>query len=220
MARYRDRAAAAEALIGQLPDDIGADWLVLALPRGGVPVGAPIARHLGASFDVLILRKVGAPGNPELALAAVTGPGPDQIAYNDALCVQLGMDHARVHAFAAPQIEEVARREALWRGARPAQPLQGRKVLIVDDGMATGTTMAAAVQAVRAGGATRIAVAVPVALGDALDALRDRDLTVICPWPDAPLGGVGQAYAAFPQVSDEVVRAALEDAASGSGTAP
>lgn len=210
--RYRDRVDAAEALIRALPDEIGADWLVLALPRGGMPVAEVIARHLGAALDVLILRKVGAPGNPELALAAVTGPGADEIVVNEEVRVGVGLDLARVRRLAAPAIAEVARRAAAWRGVRPLVPIRGRKVLIVDDGIATGTTMAAAIKAVRAAGAGVVALACPVALGGALAPFAGQGLTIICPWPEAPLGGVGQAYERFDQVTDEAVRRALERA--------
>lgn len=209
MALFHDRDAAAQALIPLLPPELDRDWLVLALPRGGVPIAAALARHLGATLDLMLVRKVGVPGDPELALAAVTGPGPDERAVNHGLRESLGLTEADVDRLARPEIAEIARRRALW--AAPGLPLAGRKVLIVDDGMATGATLRAAVEAARRQGAARIGVALPVALGRSLGQLHDVS-PVICPHPSVDLGGVGAAYADFPQVPDTEVTRLLAEA--------
>lgn len=203
MAIFRDRAQAAEELIRLLPADVGKDWLILALPRGGVPVAAPLARHLGGVLDLMIVRKVGTPGNPELALAAVTGPGPTEIVINESLRDMLGLADEDVLQLARPEVEEIVRRRKLW--AAPGLPLAGRAVLLVDDGMATGTSLRAAIGAAAAQGARRIGVALPVALGDSLHKLPGGLSPVICPYPSAELSAVGAAYDFFPQVSDEEV---------------
>lgn len=212
MAFFRDRAEAAEVLIRLLPAGVGKDWLVLALPRGGVPVAAPLARHLGAALDLLIVRKVGTPGNPELALAAVTGPEHTEIAVHEGLRDMLGLTDDDVARLARPEVEEIARRRKLW--AAPGFPLAGRSVLIVDDGMATGTTLRAAISAASAQGARQIGVALPVALGSSLRQLPSGLSPVICPHPSADLSAVGAAYDHFPQVSDQEVADTLSAMAS------
>lgn len=212
MACFADRLDAAEALIRALPPGIGPDWLVLALPRGGVPIAAAIARHLGADLDVILVRKVGAPGNRELALAAVTGPAPDQMVVNEAVRDMLAIDDEGLQALAAGPIREIEARRRRWCPEGRAFTIAGRDVLLVDDGVATGTTLAAALGAVRAQGARRIAVAVPVALGRALDPFRDHGVEIICPHPNAPFAGVGAAFATFPQVADDEVSRLLEKA--------
>lgn len=205
MALYHDRAEAAKRLIGLLPPEIGADWLVLGLPRGGVPIAAVLARHLGAALDVVVVRKVGVPGSPEVALAAVTGPGPDDLVANEDIAEALLLDPEDLRQIAQPQVEEVARRVAAWRAARPQVPLAGRNVLIVDDGLATGTTLAAALALVRRKGVRKIAVATPVALGDTYERFENMGVKMICPHPAAHLPSVGSAYDLFEQVSDAEV---------------
>lgn len=212
MAFFRDRADAAETLIRLLPPEVGKDWLVLALPRGGVPIAAALSRHLGAALDLILVRKVGLPGDPELALAAITGPGPDERAVNEGLCTTFGLTEADVTRLARPELDEIARRRTLW--AAPGLPLAGRKVLVVDDGMATGATLRAALAAVRRQGAAQIGVALPVALGHALRQLPADVAPVICPYPDAQLAGIGAAYREFPQVADSEVARLLSEAAA------
>lgn len=206
MAFFHDRAAAAQALIGLLPPEICADWVVLGLPRGGVPIAAAIARHLGAVLDVVIVRKVGVPGNPEVALAAVTGPEPGDLVVNDDLAEALLLAPGDLRRISQPQIAELARRVAAWRAVRPQVPLAGRDVLIVDDGLATGTTLAAALASLRKQGAHRIVAAVPVALANTCERFENMGIKMICPHPAAPLPSVGAAYERFDQVSDDEVR--------------
>lgn len=211
MKLYQNRDDAARTLIAELPPDLGPDWLVLGLPRGGVPIAAALAHHLKAPLDLLVVRKVGVPGQPELALAAVTGATDEALTENAALRRALGLSDERLRALARDAAADLEERRKRWTDGRPAPRLQGRKVLIVDDGAATGTTLAAAVDAVRRAGAAEVAVALPVALGGSLGKVADRVDHVICPMPDAPLHAVGQAYASFPQVSDEAVTRLLAE---------
>lgn len=203
MALFRDRDEAAEVLIRHLPAKIGKDWLILALPRGGVPIAAALARHLGATLDLLIVRKVGVPGDPELALAAVTGPGPQEMTVNEDLRAILGLSRDEVEDLARPEVEEIARRRKLW--AAPGLSLAGRRVLIVDDGAATGTTLRAALAAATRQGAWQVGVALPLALGHALRGLPGSVTPVICPHPAAAFPSVGAGYQHFPQVGDDEV---------------
>lgn len=209
--RYEDREDAARALIAELPPELGPEWLVLGLPRGGVPIAAALARHLGAPLDLLVVRKVGTPGQPELALAAVTGPGDADLIENPQVRRSLGLSDERLRALARDAAAQLEQRRRRWTGDRPEPRIEGRNVLLVDDGVATGTTLAAAVEALRRGGAARIAVAVPVALGRSLDRIAGRVDHVICPLPAAPFGAVSLAYDSFPQVGDEVVARLLAE---------
>jgi putative phosphoribosyl transferase len=202
---FKDRADAARQLIAALPPDIDRRWLVLGLPRGGVPIAADIARHLGGAFDILIVRKVGLPNNPELAVAAVTGPGPDQLAINRTLQDMLDLSELDIQALAVEPIREVEKRRRMWLEGRSPLPFIDRDVLIVDDGAATGTTLEAALTMVRRQGARAIAVAVPVALQGALDRLSMSGVRVICPHRSDRLYSISGAYRDFPQVTDQQV---------------
>jgi putative phosphoribosyl transferase len=209
MAFFRNRAQAAEELASLLPKQVGKDWLVLALPRGGVPIAAVLSRHLGAALDLVIVRKVGVPGNPELALAAVSGPGRTRMVLNDGLRDMLGLADEDIERLARPAVEEISRRRKLW--SAPGLPLADRSVLLVDDGIATGTSMRAAIEAVRAQGARQIGLVSPVALGSSLQALPNDLAFTVCPYPSAGLSAVGAAYDDFPQVSDAEVARMLSE---------
>ncbi|KAA9006708.1 phosphoribosyltransferase [Histidinibacterium aquaticum] len=202
---YRDRADAADHLIRQLSSDIDSTWLVLALPRGGVPIAAAIARHLGTDFDLLIVRKVGLPGHPELAVAAVTGAEPEDMAVNELVARYGGLSRDRLRELAAGPVREVEERRRRWKSAAASREITGRRVLLVDDGAATGTTLDAALSALRQQGAGEIAVALPVALRGALDHPSLEGVRVICPHSDADLPAVGCAYDGFAQTTDEEV---------------
>jgi len=181
--------------------------LVLGLPRGGVPVAAAVAAALGAPLDVLVVRKVGVPGQPELAMGAVAGGG---IEARNAQVLELLPDAARqFERVAAQERAEVARRERAYRGARPPLTLAGRCIVLVDDGIATGSTMEAAVRACRASGAQRIVVAAPVAAPEALAALRLLADEVVCLMEPAAFVAVGRWYDSFPQLEDDDVRRCL-----------
>lgn len=189
--------------------------MVLALPRGGVPLAARIARHLGAQLGLIVVRKVGAPGQPELALAAVTGPGPERMVVHEGVRTMLGVTDARLAGLAAGPVAEVARRNALWPD-ETGLSLDGRNVLIVDDGCATGTTLHAAINEAHLRGARRIAIALPLALGTALDRLPSGTGPMICPYPEAQMPAISMAYDSFPQLDDrDVARILRQFAGAG-----
>jgi putative phosphoribosyl transferase len=181
--------------------------VVLGLPRGGVPVAVGVARALGADLDVLVVRKVGVPTQPELAMGAV-GPGGVTVRNEDVLAMLPGAA-SRFEAVAAAERAEVARRERAFRGDRPPLVLTDRSAVLVDDGVATGATLRAAIAAARALGAARVVVAVPVASAEAVQMLEAEADEVICLEQPAYFMAVGQCYASFPQVSDAEVRTFL-----------
>src|SRR2546425_9501775 len=160
--RFRDRTEAGRLLATHLGAYAGRpDVLVLALPRGGVPVAYEVARALGAPLDVFLVRKLGVPGQEELAMGAIATGGVRVL--NDEVVAALHTPQATIEAVAAQEAQELARREQLYRGARPAPQVRGRTVLVVDDGLATGATMRAAVAALRQQQPGRLVVAVPAA---------------------------------------------------------
>ncbi|GMU54743.1 MAG: phosphoribosyltransferase [Candidatus Xenobia bacterium] len=198
--RYQAGRLLAEALL-EFRDR--PEVLVLALPRGGVPVAREVARALRAPLDVLVVRKVGVPWNPEFALGAVASGGA--LVLNERAAEQLDISRDELAQLVAVQQQEVARREHTFRGPRPPLQLTDRTVLLVDDGLATGSTMRAAVQAARQLGASWIVVAVPVAPPETLATLKREADQVVC--LDSPefFYAVGAFYADFTQVSDREV---------------
>lgn len=181
--------------------------LVLAIPRGGVVVGAGVARALGAPLDVIVPRKIGAPHNPELAVGAV-GPDGEVLVEEDHLRY-LGVSREYLAAETARQLGEIARRLRVYRGDRPAAEVRGRSVFVVDDGVATGLTMKVALRSVRSRGPSRLIVAVPVAPPHSwAELLREADQGVCLHQPE-PFYAVGQFYIDFEQTSDEEVKALL-----------
>ena len=182
--------------------------LVLGIPRGGVVVAARVASRLGVPLDVVVARKIGAPGNPELAVGAVA----DGVQAIDEPAVRrLGLDMAAVRAEAARQTVEVARRTAAYRQGMPPLSLAGRTAVLVDDGVATGWTCAAAASYTRRAGATRVLVAVPVGPPGLAERLRPVvDQVVVLVTPD-PYHNVGQVYERFPQVDDDEVLRCLAE---------
>jgi putative phosphoribosyl transferase len=200
--RFSDRVEAGERLAEVLAGRVRPPVVVLAIPRGGVVVGARVADRLDAPMDVVVPRKVGAPGNPELAVGAVAA-GVEAI--DGEAIRRLGLDPAAVRAEAARQTAEVARRTAAYRRGRPPLDLAGRTAVLVDDGVATGWTSVAAARFTRRAGAARVLVAVPVGparLGERLRPVVDE--AVVLHTPD-PYLAVGQAYQHFPQVGDDEV---------------
>ena len=178
--RFRDRAEAGRVLAGSLGDYAARDdVLVLALPRGGVPVAFEVARALAAPLDVLIVRKLGVPGREELALGAIAGGGVQVV--NRRLVEALGMPMDRVDSIAARERQELERQERDYRRGREPPDLAGRSVILVDDGLATGATMLAAITVVRLQGAAHVVVAVPVAPRETCDALRRKADVVAVP---------------------------------------
>ncbi len=205
---FADRSEAgerlAEALVGE---GAGAD-LVLAVPNGGVAVAAPVARALGARVDVLVARKVGAPMQPELALGAVTRFG---VVWNQSLLDDLHLSETALAQAQMRAQRELERRERTFRAVRAAEPVRGRRVLLVDDGLATGATMAAAVEAVQSAGAASVGVAVPVATNDAVNRLRALGATVMALSVPPDFRAVGAFYDDFRPISDASCAALLRE---------
>jgi putative phosphoribosyl transferase len=207
--RFRDRAEAGRLLAERLLHLKGADPLVLALPRGGVPVAAPIATALGAPLDLLLVRKIGAPEQPELALGAVVEGEPPQTVVNEDVVEMLGVPPEVVRREAARQVAEIARRRSQWLQGRAPVAAHGRTVILVDDGIATGATMRAALLALERAGAARRVLAVPVAPPGAARALRPLcDEAVFLARP-LLFGSVDAHYEDFRQVEDAEVMALL-----------
>jgi predicted phosphoribosyltransferase len=181
--------------------------LVLALPRGGVPVGFEVARELGAPLDVFLVRKLGVPGYEELAMGAVATGGVRVL--NDEIVRGLGISEHQIDAAAARELQELAQRQRLYRGDRPLPDIAGRTVILVDDGLATGATMRAAIAAVRQQQPARIVVAVPTASPDTCEALKAEADDVVCAMTPEPFLAVGHWYEDFTQTTDDEVRELL-----------
>jgi putative phosphoribosyl transferase len=207
---YADRRDAGRLLASELLPHAQERPIVVALPRGGVPVAIEAARALAAPLEILAVRKLGAPGNPELAVGALAEDGTAVLDPRSASL--LGMTQAMVDATLAEEAEELRRRVERYRDGRPAIPVDGRTVIAIDDGMATGMTDLAAVRALRRRGARRVVVAVPVASAEAVSLLRDEADEVICPKVPRRLYGVGMWYADFAPISDEQVVELLVEA--------
>jgi len=211
--RFRDRIEAGRLLGEELRQRGyagGTDVIVLALPRGGVPVGYEVAKALHAPLDVFIVRKVGVPGHEELAMGAIASGGVKVV--NQDVLDMLRLPQAMFEAAARKELLEVERREREYRGNRPRPDLKDKTVILVDDGLATGSTMLAAVRAVALMGAERIVVAVPVAAVETCDAFRSEVDDVICAITPQPFHAVGIWYENFEQTSDEEVRRLLAKA--------
>jgi putative phosphoribosyl transferase len=209
---FHDRTSAGAQLARELESYRGDKPVVIALPRGGVPVAVEVAKHLGAPLDVLIVRKLGAPENPEYAMGAIAEGGEPWL--RQGALRELGVSPEELQRVIAAQQEEIRRRIVAYRQGRPAADVRGRTVLLVDDGVATGATMMAAVHALRAKGAARIIVAVPAASSSSAESLRQEADAVIAIIERDDFYAIGQWYEDFTQVSDEVVTRLL--AASGS----
>jgi putative phosphoribosyl transferase len=209
LARFRNRAQAGKLLAAGLGAK-GVDAVhrpgavVLGLPRGGVPVAYAVAMALALELDVLLVRKLGMPGQPEFAIGAI-GSGGVQV-LQPGVPGLMGVTQAQVDAIAAHELAEIARRERLYRQDRPEPALAGRDVILVDDGIATGSTMQAAVQVARGRGATRVVVAVPVAPPDTLAALAPLVDGLVCLAAPLRFRAVSQWYDSFDQTSDEEVQ--------------
>jgi len=205
---FEDRLEAGRELARLLATiDNPQDVVVLALPRGGVPVAYEIALALGAALDVFVVRKLGTPGHQELAMGAIASGGIRVL--NDEVVHALGIRPDQIDAVARREQAELERRDASYRGGRPLRSLTGRTVILVDDGLATGSTMKAAVQAVKQQHPARVIVAVPVGAAEtcrALGAIADQ---VICARTPTPFSAVGQWYRDFSQTSDDEVIALL-----------
>jgi predicted phosphoribosyltransferase len=212
MTIYQDRVDAGRRLAKALADYAGReDVLVLGLPRGGVPVAAEVAKALDAPLDVMIVRKLGAPWQPELAMGAIASGNVQLL--NEQVVRMLGIDDGTIEEIAEREGRELARRERAYRGDRPPFDAAGRQVILVDDGMATGATMRAAVAAVRAMAPARVIVAVPTAALDTCELVRAEADRVVCLDTPEPFMAVGCWYRNFDQTSDAEVRDLLAEAA-------
>ncbi len=211
---FLDREQAGWLLVARLRDrcrvpGAGARPLVLAIPRGGVEVGAVLARGLSADLDVVLARKLRAPGRPELAVGAVSEEG--EVVFNSFARSLPGVDDAWIDTERALQMAEIARRRAMFRAVRPQAPIAGRTVILTDDGLATGATMIAALRTVRAAGAERIIVALPVGSPERLATIERLCDRLECLEQPRDFIAVGQYYRSFEQVSDERVVVLLRE---------
>jgi putative phosphoribosyl transferase len=212
LARFRDRRHAGQSLGWRLVDAGVLDTcpeprVVLGLPRGGVPVAGEVARILAAPLDVFLVRKLGVPGQEELAMGAIASGGVRVL--NEPVIERLGITRAEVEAVARREAEVLAGRERAYRDDRPAVDVKGSSVILVDDGLATGASMRAALHAVQAQEPNAVVVAVPVGSIDTCRTLRDEADEVICLRMPSRFLAVGQAYVDFSPTSDEEVKAVL-----------
>jgi predicted phosphoribosyltransferase len=206
--RFRDRSEAGRLLADRLRGYANRpDVIVLALPRGGVPVAYEVARALDAPLDVFLVRKMGVPGHEEFAFGAIATGGIRVI--NQDVVRALGAPPKLIDAIAAREQQELERREPLYRGTRPPPDVRGRTVILVDDGLATGSTMLAAVRALRSEGVGRVVVAVPVASPESCEQLGEEADDVICAVTPEPFNAVGLWYRDFSQTTDDEVKELL-----------
>jgi len=209
--RFANRDEAARLLAARMAEEhLPGPLVVLALPRGGVPIGAEVARRLGAPLDLLLVRKIGAPWQSELAVAAVVDGERPEIVIDEETSRATGASRAYIDQQAGIEWQEIERRRALYLHGRTPLPVQGATVIVVDDGIATGTTVRAALKALRRRGAARIVLAVPVAPHDTLMALRHEADRIVCLAEPEPFRAIGLHYDDFHQVSDAEVIAALQ----------
>lgn len=213
MIRYADRRDAGRALAAALaPRYAGApDLAVLALPRGGVPVGFEVARRLGGPLDVFVVRKLGLPGQEELALGAVASGGVRVL--NEDLVQRLRVPRGVIDEVTATEMHELARRELAYRAGRPPLDVSGRIAILVDDGLATGSTMRAAVAGLRQRGPRRVVIGVPIAPTSTCEELAPEVDDIVCAVTPEPFFAVGQWYEDFSQTTDAEVRELLDEAA-------
>jgi putative phosphoribosyl transferase len=205
---FRDRTEAGRLLAERLRRYAGrSDLLVLGLPRGGVPVAYEVAQALGAPLDVFLVRKLGVPGHEEVAMGAIATGGVRVV--NEDFVRELGITPEAIERVAASEQRELDRRERAYRGSRPPPDVAGKTVILVDDGLATGSTMRAAAEALRRRKPARIVVGVPVAAPETCRELESLVDDVVCAVTPRPFLAVGRWYQDFSETSDEEVRALL-----------
>jgi putative phosphoribosyl transferase len=214
---FRDRSAAGRLLGSELATrELAADTIVLALPRGGLPVGVEVGEALNAPLDIVVVRKLGVPWQPELAMGAIAG---GIRVLDHALVRYLGISDEEIEAVVTRELQEMERREKLYRSGLPAPDLRGRTVILVDDGLATGSTMVAAARHVRSAHPQKLIIAVPVASTEACRRLRSEADECICLATPEPFSAVGEWYTDFRQVSDAEVQSILKHSDSSVPTA-
>ena len=215
---FKDRSEAGRRLAAALDRYTDTDAIVLALPRGGVPVAAEVAAHLNAPLDLILVRKLGLPGQRELAMgAAVDGAGA-AVVRNEAVIRAAGVSTAEFERVRLAEMQEIERRRERYLAGRKPLDLTGRTVIVVDDGIATGATVRAAVGGLRQRGAGRIVIATPVAPPDVVIELRKEADDVVCLEQPEDFGAIGFYYRDFRQLSDEEVTAALQPFQTAPGT--
>ncbi len=209
---FKNRTDAGRQLVRPLLSFKSEKPVVLALPRGGVPVGYEIALALDAPLDVIVVRKLGAPGQPELGIGAIVdGDHHLSVLNEDVMCL-LNVSADYLNREVAQQLQEIQRRQELYRGGHPPEAVVGRTVIVVDDGIATGGSMRAALRGVRRGNPQRLVLAVPVAPPDTIESLRPEVDVVVCLSTPAFFHAVGQFYRDFSQTTDEEVIRLLDAA--------
>jgi putative phosphoribosyl transferase len=212
--RFHDRTDAGRQLASLLTVHAHRhDVVVLALPRGGVPVAVEVARALGAPLDIFVVRKLGVPGHPELAMGAIATGGVQVL--NDDVIDELDIPRELVEQATVRERLELERRDRLYRGDRPTPLLTGRTVIVIDDGLATGSTMEAALSALRRHNPSRIIVAVPIGSAEACLRLKRVADDVVCAYTPTPFDAVGRWYERFDQVGDEEVIGWIQKAEAG-----
>ena len=210
---FQDRSDAGRQLAAKLERFKDAHPVVLALPRGGVPVGYEIAEKLAAPLDVVLVRKIGAPGFEELAVGAVAEGTPAEKVLESETIAQFGIPQDYLDRETARQVQEIERRRAVYRGGRPSAEIAGATAIVVDDGIATGATMRAALRAVRRRGPAKLIVAVPVAPPGTLQSLRAEADELVCLDQPEYFAAISPFYAEFHQLRDEEVTDLLDRAA-------
>ena len=211
MERFKDRRDAGRVLARKLSAYTGqTDVIVLALPRGGVPVGYEVALALNAQLDIFLVRKLGLPGREELAIGAIASGGVRVL--NQDIIRVLNVPEEVINIVAKHELQELGRREHNYRGDRPAPEIRDRKVILIDDGLATGASMRAAVVGVRAQHPVRIIIAVPAAAPEICNAFQFEVDEMVCAMTPEPFYGLSRWYEDFSQTTDEEVRMFLEKA--------
>ncbi len=218
--RFRNRTEAGEKLSSRLLHLTHESPVVLALPRGGLPVAFEVAKALSAPIDLIMVRKIGVPWQQELAAAAVVDGDDPQIVENPEIVETFRLSEDFIKEEADKQLQEIERRRRLYLGERERVAVRGRTVVVVDDGIATGATVRAALKAVRKAGAQRVVLAVPVAPPETIETLRAETDEIVCLSTPAFFGGISMFYADFHQVSDDEVVDLLKRAAEFVGQKP
>ena len=209
---FENRTVAGRALGERLARMKLADPVVLALPRGGVPVGLEVARALHAPLDLLLVRKIGVPWQPELAVGAVMDGGAPVIVVEPRVIAETGIDRQYIEDRAQQELKEIERRRAVYLAHRAPEPVAGRTAIVVDDGIATGTTVRAALRGLRRKNPARLVLAIPVAPPDTVAALRAEVDDLVCLAQPDYFGAIGYFYRDFHQLADDEVIALLRQA--------